>query len=85
MYSPYAPPAPGRAAIEAVHREWTGAGGGADKSMAILQAGGSADLAWCLGRYGEGAATGGGTALSVVESQGDGAWLIRICSLNADA
>ena len=44
MFSPGAPPAAGRGAIEAVHREWFEDGSGAVKSMSILPAGGSADL-----------------------------------------
>ncbi len=84
MYSPYAPPALGRASIEAVHRDWVGDDGGADKTMTIAKVGGIGDLAWCLARYSEAAGAYGGTSLSVLERQGDGTWLIRMCSLNAD-
>jgi hypothetical protein len=41
----------------------------------------SGDLAWCLASYGEGIDIG--TSLSVFVRQPDGAWLIRMCSLNS--
>ncbi|MEY9770149.1 ketosteroid isomerase-like protein [Sinorhizobium fredii] len=52
LYSPYAPPAVGRGAIEAIHREWTD-GGVPDKELKVLQTGGSNDFAWTLSSYSE--------------------------------
>ena len=84
LYSPYAPPARGRAAIEALHRIWTEGGGGTDKRLTIMEADSSGGLAWCLAAYSEGEATGDGTSLDIFERQADGSWLIRICSLNSN-
>ncbi|CCV15045.1 nuclear transport factor 2 family protein [Mesorhizobium sp. STM 4661] len=83
LHSPYAPPARGRAAIEALHRVWTQDGGGADKQLTIVKASGSGDLAWSLAVYSEGEAAGEGTSLTVFERQAGGNWLIRMCSLNS--
>ncbi|WP_027036488.1 YybH family protein [Mesorhizobium ciceri] len=82
MHSPYAPPARGRAAIEALHGVWT-QHATPDKTLAVIEAGGSGDLAWSLAAYSEGEATGNGTSLSVFEHQAGGGWLIRMCSLNS--
>lgn len=80
LYSPYGPPAIGRAAIEATHQEW--ASEGADgKKIDVVDAGGSGDVGWCLAHYSEGS-TGRGTSLNVLERQQDGNWLITHCSLN---
>jgi ketosteroid isomerase-like protein len=84
LYSPYAPPARGRAAIEALHRVWTQDGGGADKQLTVIEAGSSGDLAWCLAAYSEGQATGDGTSLGILGRQAEGDWLIRMCSLNSN-
>jgi ketosteroid isomerase-like protein len=81
LYSPYALPARGRAAIEALHKVWTQEGGGG-KQLTVIDAGGSGDLAWCLAAFSEGQVTGDGTSLNIFERQADGAWLIRACSLN---
>lgn len=51
LYSPYAPPARGRAAIEALHQEWTR--GGENKQLTVIAAGSSGDLAWCHTAYGK--------------------------------
>jgi ketosteroid isomerase-like protein len=82
VHSPYAPPARGRAAIEALHGIWT-QGAGTDKTLAVIDAGTSGHLAWSLAAYSEGEATGNGTSLSVFERQVGGGWLIRMCSLNS--
>lgn len=82
IYSPYAPPADGRAAIEALHRDWTD-GGSDGKSLVLTDFGCAGDLAWGMARYTEGVATGEGTSLSVFERQATGNWLIRVSSLNA--
>lgn len=83
LYSPYAPPARGRGAIEALHQEWTQ--GGENKQLKVIDAGSSGDLAWCHAAYSEGEVSGNGTSLSVFERQAEGHWLIRICMLNSDA
>ena len=82
LFSPYAPPARGREAIETLHNEWTRDRVG-DKQLVVVAAGGSGDLARCLATYSEGLATGNGTSLNVFERQPDGNWLIRVCSLNS--
>jgi ketosteroid isomerase-like protein len=79
LFSPYAPPARGRATVEALHREWTRLGG-EDKQLTVTNAGSSGDLAWCLAGYSDAQETG--TSLNVFQRQPDGNWLIRICSLN---
>ncbi len=81
MYSPYGPPALGRASIAALHEVWT-AGGSESKRLDVVQAGSAGDLAWCLADYSEGAEIGNGTSLMVFQRQPDGGWLIRMSSLN---
>lgn len=83
IYSPFAPPVHGRAAIETVHRDWTGGGAG-DKRLTVIDAGGEEDLAWCLAAFSEDSMTDSGTSLNILERQPGGNWLIRISSLNAD-
>ena len=79
---PRAPPALGRASIEALHREWTQ--GGENKQLTVIDAGGEGNLAWCHSAYSEGDVSSNGTSLSVCVRQADGRWLIRICMLNRD-
>jgi ketosteroid isomerase-like protein len=81
LYSPYAPPTHGRAAIEALHRIWTEEPSA--KKFEILDFGGSDELAWALAQFSEGAATADGTSLIVFERGPEAGWLIRICSLNS--
>jgi ketosteroid isomerase-like protein len=81
LYSPYAPPAHGRTAIEALHRVWTREAGGG-KKLVVIDGGSSGNLAWCIATFSEGQVTGHGTSLNVFERHADGHWLIRICSLN---
>jgi ketosteroid isomerase-like protein len=80
LISPFGPAARGRDEIKAMHEGWTGEGG-EDKHMEIVEFGGTNGLAWCLARFSEESA-GEGTSLNVFERQPNGAWLIRICSLN---
>ena len=82
LHSPYANPARGRAAIEALHRIWTQEEGGG-KELTVIDAGSSGDLAWCLATYSEGKVTSDGTSLNILEREASGNWLIRICSLNS--
>ncbi|RWD61666.1 MAG: DUF4440 domain-containing protein [Mesorhizobium sp.] len=79
VFSPYAPPAKGRAAIEALHSEWVNISGD-NKELRVLDAGFSGDLAWCLTAYSD--TLEAGTSLNVFQRQADGQWLIRACSLN---
>lgn len=81
LYSPYAPPTHGRAAIEALHRVWTAEPSA--KRFEIVDVGGGDELAWALAQYSEGAATADGTTLVVFERSPASGWLIRICSLNS--
>jgi ketosteroid isomerase-like protein len=80
LYSPYGPPAIGRAAIEAIHREWV-AEGADEKEIKVVDAGVSEDVGWCVAHFSEGA-TGSGRSLNVLERQLDGNWLISRCSIN---
>ncbi|MBZ9759639.1 nuclear transport factor 2 family protein [Mesorhizobium sp. CA8] len=82
MHSPYGPPARGRAAIEALHDIWV-QHAGPNKTLQVIEAGSSGNLAWTLAAYSEGEAVGNGTSLSVFEHQVGGGWLIRMCSLNS--
>jgi ketosteroid isomerase-like protein len=81
LHSPYAPPARGRAEIEARHRVWTE--GATAKRFEILDHGGSGDVAWALARFSEGEVTWEGTTLAVFERSVDAGWLVRACSLNS--
>ena len=84
LHSPYAPPAVGRDAIEALHATWTqGHGETTEKKMTVVHARSSGDMAWCLATYTEGLEVGNGTSVDIFERQGDGSWLIRMCSLNS--
>jgi len=66
LYSPYAPPARGRAAKEALHQVWNQEAGGG-KQLIVVHAGRSGDLAWCLAAFSEGQVTGDGTSLNIFE------------------
>ena len=82
VHSPYGPPARGRRAIEALHGEWV-QHTSSNKTLQVIEAGNSGDLAWTLAAYSEGEVVGNGTSLSVFERQPGGGWLIRMCSLNS--
>lgn len=82
LFSPYAPPVYGRAAIEEIHRGWVGHGGGT-KTMKVVDAGMAGDLAWCLAHYSEGDVAGDGTSLIVFARQPSGGWLCHMASLNS--
>ncbi|MDZ4096825.1 MAG: nuclear transport factor 2 family protein [Paracoccaceae bacterium] len=81
MYSVFAPPAVGRAAIAATHRDWVVDGAG--KTLTVTDAGGAGDVAWFLASFAEGEETGEGFSLAVCERKPGGTWLIRACSLTA--
>ena len=83
LLSPYAVEAQGRAAIEALHRDWTGHGG-SEKTLTVIEAGCEGDTGWCLATYSEGDVTGDGKSLGIVRRQPDGSWLISHCCLVAD-
>ncbi len=80
LYSPFGPPAIGRAAIAATHKEWV-AEGAAGKQIKVMSAGCSGDLGWCVAIYSEGK-TGSGTSMNILARQLDGSWSITHCSLN---
>jgi ketosteroid isomerase-like protein len=90
LYSPYAPPAKGRAEIEALHRDWTR--GATEKRFEVLDCGGTGGLAWALARFSD-AGGDSGTTLAVFEwheaaasgasGRATGGWLCRACSLTA--
>ncbi|MFK7870200.1 MAG: nuclear transport factor 2 family protein [Roseobacter sp.] len=82
IHSPYPPPAIGRAAIEALHQEWTAEA--SEKSFTVIDCGSTNTMAWCLCRFAEGPKTGEGTSLIVLESGPAGDWLIRSCCLYGD-
>ena len=82
LHSPFAPPAVGLAALTELHLEWTAESSA--KSFTILDWGSADRLAWCLARFSEGALTGDGTSLIILERQADGQWLIRSCCLYGD-
>lgn len=81
IISPYGPPACGRTAIAALHRDWVD-GDVSGKQVLVREAGASGDLGWCLADFHESAKTAEGCSLNVLERQPDGSWLIRMCSLN---
>lgn len=80
LYSPFGPPAIGRAAIEATHDEWVKEGA-EGKEIQVVSAGCSGDLGWCIAGFGEGT-TGNGSSVNILARQSDGNWLITHCSLN---
>lgn len=81
LVSSYGPPAQGRAAIAALHRDWTKAA--TAKTFEILDCGGGGETAWALARFSEGRITGAGTTLAVFERRECTGWLVRVCSLNS--
>jgi ketosteroid isomerase-like protein len=81
LLSPFAPPARGRAEIEALHRDWTRTA--TAKRFDILSFGSSGDIAWVLARFSEGD-TGAGTTLAVLERSAGTGWLCKACSLNEE-
>ncbi len=82
LLSPYAPEARGRAAIEALHRDWTGDGGNR-KTLTVIEAGSDGNAGWCLVAYSEGDMTGDGKSLNVLRRGSDG-WRVSHCCLAAD-
>jgi ketosteroid isomerase-like protein len=82
LFSPYAPAARGRAAIEALHSDWTG-DGGSSKTLTVIEAGREGNTGWCLVAYSEGDMTGNGKSLGILRREPDG-WRISHCCLAAD-
>jgi ketosteroid isomerase-like protein len=66
IYSSYASPVQGRAAIEDLHRDWVSEGGG-DKTLDILRAGTDRDSSWCVARFSEPNPPSEGFSLNVFE------------------
>jgi len=81
VYSSYASPVEGRAAIQDVHREWVSEGDG-DKTMDIVRAGSDRDSSWCVARFSEGDPPSEGFSLNVFEPDENGTWLITVSSLS---
>ena len=82
LLSPYATEARGHAAIEALHRDWTGHGGDG-KTLTVIEAGCEGGTGWCLAAYSEGDGSGDGKSLNVLR-RGSGGWRISHCCLVAD-
>ncbi|MCE8554324.1 nuclear transport factor 2 family protein [Ruegeria pomeroyi] len=80
LYSPYAPPAIGRQAIENTHDEWV-AESAQKKKVVVTSAHRDGDLGWCIAEFSDGP-TEDGIALNVLARQPDDSWLITHCSLN---
>lgn len=88
IFSPYAPPVTGTAAITATHLAWF-AEGETDKKMTILEARADGDVAFCSVIYSAeitaedgGAMRVFGSSLNTFLRQPDGSWKIRHTSLN---
>jgi ketosteroid isomerase-like protein len=81
VYSSYASPVQGRAAIEDLHRDWVSEGGG-DKTLDILRAGTDRDSSWCVARFSEPDPPSEGFSLNVFERDKNGTWLITVSSLS---
>ena len=81
LHSSFAPPAVGRAAIEALHDDWLREP--TSKRFDLVESGGSGDLAWGLFRFAEGHATGQGSSLAVF-TRINGEWRITACCLHGD-
>jgi ketosteroid isomerase-like protein len=81
LYSAFAPPAIGRPAIAALHELWTD--GGAGKTLTVVEAAGSGDIAWARADFAEKGETTEGHALWACVRDPGGPWQVRVCSLTA--
>lgn len=81
LYSAFAPPAIGRAAIATLHEAWTV--GGEGKTLTVVDASGSGDIAFAHADFAEGRSTSEGHALWACTRAPGGPWRIRFCSLTA--
>jgi ketosteroid isomerase-like protein len=81
LYSAFAPPAIGRPAIAALHGLWTE--GGEGKTLTVVEAAGSGDIAWARADFAEKGETTEGHALWACIRLPGGPWQVRICSLTA--
>lgn len=81
MLSAFAPPARGRAAIAEQHAQWTA--GGEGKTLTVVQAAGSGDVAWFLAEFAEGNEKGEGISLNACTRARGGPWRIHLSSLTA--
>lgn len=81
LYSAFAAPAIGRAAIATLHEEWTV--GGAGKTLTVVDASGSGDVAFARAEFAEGLDTSEGHALWGCIRAPGGPWRIRFCSLTS--
>ena len=82
LHSSFAPPAIGRAAIEALHEDWVAEPSA--KSFVLVDHGSTGNIAWCVCRFSEGHEAGNGTSQLILESQTNGAWLARSSGLFGD-
>lgn len=81
LYSAFAPPAFGRAAIATLHAEWTI--GGEGKILTVVDASGSGDVAFARADFAEGRGTSEGHSLFACVRAPGGPWRVRFCSLTA--
>lgn len=81
LYSAFAEPAIGRPAIAALHEGWTE--GGEGKTLTIVEAAGSGDIAWARAAFAERRDTAEGHALWACVRDPGGPWRIKVCSLTA--
>ena len=81
LFSAFAPPAIGCAAIAALHAEWTV--GGENKTLTVVDASGSGDVAFARVDFAEGRGTSEGHALWACVRATGGPWRARFCSLTA--
>ena len=78
LYSAFAPPAQGRTAIGALHRDWL-AEETETKAITVVDASYYGDLGWCVAQFQE--EGGGGTSLNVMQNTPETGWLILQSSL----
>lgn len=81
LYSAIAPPAIGRAAIAALHAEWTV--GGEGKTLTVVDASGSGDVAFARAVFAEERETSEGHAVWACTRVPGGPWRVRFCSLTS--
>ncbi len=81
LCSAFAPAAVGRPAIAALHADWTIEGQG--KTLTVVEAAGSGDIAWARADFAERGETVEGHALWACVRQPEGPWRIKVCSLTA--
>lgn len=81
LYSAFTPPAIGRTAIATLHEDWTK--GGEGKTLTVVDASGSGDVAFARADFAEGRGTSEGHALWACVRATGGPWRVPFCSLTA--